>query len=94
MTRKLRSDAILPNVKTLSNRVKERFPKRSLSRVAFDLYEIAREAQEQAQEIARPNILLRISIGFLVVLIVGVIVSGLHEIGHGGAPLRTRVQFR
>ena len=77
MTRKLSHDVILLTVKTLHKRVKERFPKRSLSRVAFDLYETACEAQERAQEIARPNFLLRISIGFLVVLIVGVIVSEL-----------------
>ena len=77
MTRKLSHDVILSTVKTLHKRVKERFPKRSLSRVAFDLYETACEAQERAQEIARPNFLLRISIGFLVVLIVGVIVSEL-----------------
>lgn len=77
MNRRLETKRMLPSIETLQNRIYERFPERSLSNVAQTLVNIAREAQEQAQAIARPNIWLRVGIGFLIFVIVTIIFAGL-----------------
>lgn len=76
MIKLLKSEAILPTIKTLHERVHERFPKRSLSNVCSDLYETAQDAQAQVQEISNPNVILRIGIGLLVALIITISLTG------------------
>ena len=80
MNRTLHAELILPNVKTLCNRIHERFPNRSLSKVCTELYQAALESQEQARKIARPNIPLRVAIGFLIVMLIVVSTTALFNI--------------
>ena len=80
MNRTLQSESILPNVKMLHNRIKERFPERNLSRIGNELYIAAFEAQEQARLISKPNILLRVGIFILVSLIIILSISALFNV--------------
>jgi len=60
MYRSLDPDKILITLKTLHNRIEERFPGSGLGRVCGDLFNIAMESRSRAEWISRPNIGLRI----------------------------------
>lgn len=79
--RTLQADKIVETVARLERRIHERFPDSGLVRVAAELHQIARESVVRAQQIRRPNIGLRIAIGFLITLLVivlGMLISQLH----------------
>lgn len=77
ISRELDVDKILKTVEQLSKRVAERFPERSINRVCTELHEAVLEAKEEAAEIAKPNIWLRIGIGAMVLAVVGVSIMAL-----------------
>jgi hypothetical protein len=57
--RTLDADAILKSLRTLENRIEERFPGSSLARVCHDLIAVGQDAEQRSQSIATPNQLLR-----------------------------------
>lgn len=59
MYRSLDSTKIVHTLEILERRVVERFPQASLSKVCAELTQIARENDERARMLARPNYLLR-----------------------------------
>jgi hypothetical protein len=67
MYRSLDSTKIVHTLEILERRVAERFPKASLSKVCAELTQIARENDERARMLARPNYVLR-ALGGLVTL--------------------------
>lgn len=74
MYRCLNSEKILNTISTLSRRISERFPGSGLNRVCEELLTIAGESQTRIAWIGKPHRALRILIGALVVLMVGVLV--------------------
>lgn len=67
MYRSLDAEKIVETVRTLRDRIKERFPEAGLARVGDDLLHVAEKAAVSAEPISRPLLPLRIGIGFLVV---------------------------
>jgi hypothetical protein len=65
--RSLDAGKIVETVRTLRDRIKERFPEAGLARVADDLLHVAEKAAVSAEPISRPLLPLRIGIGVLVV---------------------------
>lgn len=74
MYRSLNSEKILDTISTLSRRIAERFPGSGLNRVCEELLTIAGESQTRIDWIGKPHRALRILIGALVALMVGVLV--------------------
>ena len=70
MYRSLDPEKIVTTVETLHRRIGERFPGSGLGGVCSELLKVARESQERAAWIARPQHALRASIGVLIVVIV------------------------
>lgn len=70
MYRRLDPEKIVTTVEMLQRRIGERFPNSGLVEVCSELLKVARESQERAAWIARPQRALRASIGVLVVVIV------------------------
>lgn len=69
--RSLNSDRIIETVETLVGSIDERFPGSGLGRVGEELLTIARESQERADWIAKPQRVLRAVTGVLAVVVVG-----------------------
>jgi hypothetical protein len=69
MYRSLDPEKIVATVEQLQRRVAERFPDSGLSAVCGELLKVARESQERAAWIARPQRVLRAAVGVLIVLI-------------------------
>jgi len=78
MYRRLAPDKLIASLVRLEGRIKERFADASLSRVCAELTEIARQTEQRAKEIARPNFALR----GLVLLLLGLGVTLLFVVGH------------
>lgn len=74
MYRTLDSEKILKTISTLNRRIAERFPESGLNRVCEELLTIAGESQTRIAWIGQPHPALRIIIGALVTLMVGVLV--------------------
>lgn len=70
MYRSLDPEKIVATVEQLHRRIGERFPGSGLSSVCSELLKVARESQERAAWIARPQRALRAAIGALIVVIV------------------------
>lgn len=73
MYRHLDCQYIVGTLKTLKNRIYERFPQSNLNNVCQELLEIAAESEARIQRIRRPRWLLRIGIAILVVAIAAVV---------------------
>ncbi len=71
--RTLQPEKIVETAQSLATRVKERFPESGLWKVAAEVAEVARKAQERCAEIRRPHLPLRILIAGLVALAVGIV---------------------
>ena len=67
MYRALNSALIIETLETLERRVAERFPRAGLTKVCHELTEVARETDERAQMLARPNYALRVLAGLIIV---------------------------
>lgn len=74
MNRTLDPDRIIATLRTLQQRVAERFPGSGLSGVAGVLTRTAETTSAAVVEIARPNILLRILVGLLLALFAATVV--------------------
>lgn len=74
MYRSLDSEKIIGTIERLCSRIDERFPTSGLGRVCKELLTIARESQQRSAWIAKPQKSLRILVGVLIALIVGVLV--------------------
>ncbi|HEX8636130.1 MAG TPA: hypothetical protein VF703_18555 [Pyrinomonadaceae bacterium] len=72
MYRSLDAEKILGTIETLGRRIDERFPGSGLGRVCQELLTIAGESQKRTIWIAKPQRSLRITIGTLVTIIIGV----------------------
>lgn len=70
MYRELDPQKTLATIEKLQQRICERFPESSLAKVCQELKEIASSSQQKAEWIRKPNMPLRIGIGF--VMFVGV----------------------
>lgn len=67
----LKADCIIKTCSVLRKRVAERFPDAGLAKVAEKLEEVARQANERAEEIGRAHWPLRILAMFVIVLVLG-----------------------
>ncbi|MBW8012574.1 MAG: hypothetical protein FVQ83_15270 [Chloroflexi bacterium] len=75
--RSLQANKILPTIKTLQRRVKDRFPESGLHRVCGELHSVAEKAQTNTVELAKPNLYLR---GSIITLVLAVIVFGINTL--------------
>ena len=73
MYRSLDSEKIVQTVGRLRDRIRERFPESSLSRVATDFGQVAEQTADEVKRIARPNFFLRGGIVLLTLLVAAVI---------------------
>lgn len=73
MYRSIDASAIVSTIEQLHRRILERFPDSGLAGVAVELLDTARAAQTRVEEIRRPHVPLRIGVGLLILLIVGVL---------------------
>ncbi len=77
MYRSIDSQSVVSTVGRLRDRIRERLPGSSLSRVADELHDVALHSAERAQWARKPLLLLRLLMVFLLLLIVcGVIIAG------------------
>ena len=74
MYRTIRAEKVIETAQRLSERVRERFPEAGLSKVADEILAVARETDERAQRISRPNIPLRVGVVALIALGVAFVV--------------------
>lgn len=70
MYRSLDSEKIVVTVEQLCRRVEERFPASGLGKVCLELLSIARESQERAAWIAKPQRALRVGVAVLIAVII------------------------
>lgn len=68
MYRTLNPDKIIETLEKLHQRIGDRFPHSGLSQVCSELVGIAKDSKAKTAEAARPNMLLRASIGIVLVL--------------------------
>ena len=85
MYRSLDAEKIILTVKTLSQRIEERFPGSGLNRVCGELHSVAVKSQQRSNWIARPLKSLRA----LVALLITVMIVGLVMIVRGSSLPRT-----
>ena len=77
MYRSLNAHKIVNTAQTLRNRIHERFPGSGLSKVSDELLGLSNDALVRAEQIARPNLALRISVSTVVIILVVLIVRSL-----------------
>lgn len=70
--RNLRAPILIERIELLQKRIYERFPERQLNKVCAELLAVTKEAQARADWIARPHWWLRLSVGLVVVMLLGV----------------------
>lgn len=70
MYKSLNPDKIIETIKTLHQRIEERFPDTGLVRVCSEFYSVANTTRNTASKIAKPNYLLRVSVGIIILFIV------------------------
>ncbi|HEU4597614.1 MAG TPA: hypothetical protein VFS10_20975 [Pyrinomonadaceae bacterium] len=70
MYRSLDPEKIVATVEQLHRRIAERFPESGLSGVCGELLKVARESQERAAWIGKPQRVLRAAVGVVIVLVV------------------------
>lgn len=71
---------ILETIERLERRIQERFPGAGLAKVAHDLAQVARDVSAQSERLGRPNLLLRIGVGLLLVGVILVFVIVVPEL--------------
>jgi hypothetical protein len=85
MYRSLDAEKIILTVKTLSNRIEERFPGSGLNRVCDELHTVAVKSQQRSNWIAKPLTSLRL----LLALLITAMIVGLAMIVRGSSLPRT-----
>ena len=88
--RQLDDAKIIETLERLRDRIRERFPGSSLSRVSEELLSIARESASHIEYLARPNWPVRVGVGLSIVAMLGAVFVALTRIrlqgGVGGWP--------
>ncbi len=74
MYKELNFQKVITTITKLENRIKERFPDSSISRVSEELHETAKGAQSKIEDIAKPNLWIRAGVivtitSFIILLI-------------------------
>jgi len=64
----LESKEIVSTIEKLLIRIKERFPESGLAKECSDLLSLAKEANQTVEWISKPNYLMRIFIGMLIII--------------------------
>ncbi|MDH5508176.1 MAG: hypothetical protein OEZ02_13220, partial [Anaerolineae bacterium] len=77
MYRRLQAEQILVTAKTLHHRVSERFSGWGISQVAEELHTLAQEVKTSLAWIAKPILILRLSIGALITVVILLVINGL-----------------
>ncbi len=77
MYRNLDASKIVDTAAALRDRIGERFPGSGLSKVAEELLATCRQAATTAEWLARPNLPLRVGVGALLLLLIGILVGAL-----------------
>ena len=80
MYRELNPERIVETSVVLQRRIQERFPDSSLSRVALELVEVARSAQQVASWLARPIIWVRAAVAVAVAILAFLVVVALRAV--------------
>lgn len=70
MYRTLDSDQTIRTLKTLSNRIDERFPDSSLHKVCLELTTMATETRGRIASMSRPHLVIRLCVGLLLVSVI------------------------
>ena len=89
MYERLDAGEILRTAERLEQRIRERFPDASLSKLAARLAEITRESITEVERLRRPNILLRVGVSVLLAAGFITLVFAIRQIGR--ASCRERV---
>ncbi len=74
MYRHLDSLRITETIKTLQNRISERFPDSGLGKVCAELCEISRDTEKRCEWITKPHKTLRVGIFIVVAVILGILI--------------------
>ncbi|MBI3297089.1 MAG: hypothetical protein HYZ75_02920 [Elusimicrobia bacterium] len=80
MYRQLDPEKIIETAERLRARIRERFPDSSLSRLAAELVEVARNARERSAEIGRPHWPLRAGVGLFAAAVLSALAYGLSQV--------------
>lgn len=78
--RELNAARIVETAETLHKRVAERFPASSLSRVAAELSDVARSADEVSSWLSRPILWVRVSVGVAVATLAFLVIVALSSV--------------
>lgn len=68
---RLRPEKVIETLSTLSLRIEERFPDRGIGKVCQELTELAKVTSKRAEQISRPNTLLRLLVATVVLSGIG-----------------------
>ena len=80
MYRQLDDDRIIETLQKLRDRIAERFPGSSLSRVGEELLAVARESASHVAYLAKPNWPVRVSVGAAIVVMLAVLAAAASQI--------------
>src|SRR5688572_22979139 len=80
MYRQLDDDRIIETLQRLRDRISERFPGSSLSRVSEELLTVARESASHVAYLAKPNWTVRISVGVAIAVMLAVLAAAASQI--------------
>ena len=80
MYRKLNSVYIVETLKTLGNRIHERFPESNLNRICQELLEIAAECEARVRRLQRPYWSLRIAVAAVILTCLAVTVAAVFQL--------------
>jgi hypothetical protein len=84
--RALDADKIIATIERLKRRIDERFPGAGLGGVAGDLLAAARDTEQKAATLARPNPLIQATVGFVIAAFLGLVAFALINVS---APTNT-----
>jgi hypothetical protein len=70
----LDADKIIATIERLKQRIDERFPGAGLEAVAGDVLAAAREAEQKAKVLARPNPFIQVAVGLVIALFLGLVI--------------------
>jgi len=78
--RELNPQRIIETSETLHRRIEERFPQSGLSRIAVELTEVAKAADEVSHWLSRPIVWVRVSVGVAVVVLAFLVIVALRAV--------------
>jgi hypothetical protein len=78
--RELNPQRIIETSETLRRRIEERFPQSGLSRIALELTEVAKSADEVSHWLSRPIVWVRVSVGLAVAVLAFLVIVALRGV--------------